>query len=125
PAVPPPVRLEPRAEPVAVVEPDRYDHGDIGRDQVRGIESAAETHLEHRDLDTPPGKDEERGERVVLEEGERGAAARGLDRLEGLDELGVSGFRALDADALAVAHEVPRSGQARAAAPGAKTRLRP
>ena len=41
------------AEPVAVIESDRDENRDVGIDEVGGVETAAETHLEHRGVDTP------------------------------------------------------------------------
>src|SRR6185312_5115752 len=72
-------------QPVAMVEADRADHRRVRIDEIRGIESAAETHLEQRELDAPLRKEKERRQRVVFEEGEAGAAARRLDALERAD----------------------------------------
>ena len=74
--------LERVAEPVAVVEADRAQHRDIRIDEVDRIEPPAQAHLQHRHVDLLLGKQQQRRQRVVLEERQRGRAARRLDALE-------------------------------------------
>ena len=44
-------RLERRAQVRLVIEIDRRDHRHGGRDDVGGVVSAAQAHLDHRDVD--------------------------------------------------------------------------
>ncbi len=59
--------------------------------------------LQHRDVELRSGEYPQRGERSVLEIGERHVAARILDRVEGVDQRSVVLHFAVDLDALVVA----------------------
>ncbi len=56
------------AEPLPVIEADRDDGGDVGIEQVDGIEPSAHADFEHRHFDALACKHDERRERVPLEE---------------------------------------------------------
>jgi hypothetical protein len=72
-------RLDRVTEPFAMVEPYRHDGGDVGIQDVDGIQPPAHADLEHRDIHSRARKDDEGRERVPLEEGQRDAVARGVD----------------------------------------------
>ena len=89
-----------------MVEADRGEHGHVGVDEVRGVQAPAEADLEDRHLHAALAEDQQRREGVVLEEGERGRAARLLDALERCDQGGIVCVHPGHADAFVVAHEV-------------------
>jgi hypothetical protein len=65
-----------------VIEAHRAQHGHVGVEDVGGIEAPAETDFDDREIDAGAREQFERGERVVLEEGQCRVAARSLDTLE-------------------------------------------
>ena len=67
-------RFERVTQPVDMIDADRTDHGDVGVDDVGGVEPSAQPHFEHRHVDRRAAKQVERRERVVLEERERDVA---------------------------------------------------
>ncbi len=91
-----------------MVDADRGHHGHVGVDDVGGIQASTQPYFEHGDIDVRPREQIERRERVVLEEGQRELAARGIDALEGRDQRFVTGLGTVDADAFVVAREMRR-----------------
>lgn len=112
-------RSERRPELVGVLELDRGDAGDRGRDCVRRIQAASEADLEDRHVDVLLGEDHEgrRGRRVEEARRVLGPAQR-VDRGANLrDRVGQAiavDLAARDAEALRPALEVRRRERARA-----------
>ena len=73
------------AQVFGVVDADRGDRGDSGVDHVGRVPGAAETHLDHRDLDRGVGERRERHGGEHLELGQVHAAGRPAGRVDQVD----------------------------------------
>ncbi len=93
-------------------------NGDVGIDDVGGIEPPAQPHFKNRGVDAAGTKHQQCRQRVEFKVGQRLAAARGLDLLEGIAQLRVRHLGSIDRDALLVAPQVRRGKQADALAVG-------
>ena len=80
--------LEIRTQPFRVIDPERNDNRDVGVDDVYRVEPPAHADLEDDRIRLRRLEDEERRQRVELEEGERIRPERISDALERRDERG-------------------------------------
>ena len=110
-----------RAQPALVVSPDRGDDRDVGADDVRGVPSPAQAHLDDGDIDGVVGEGGQCHDGQDLEEGQAGPAC-GLGALvdhgdvwghvlPGGDEALLADRFTVEADALADGGQV-RGGEA-------------
>ena len=120
--------LDGMAEEIFVVEIDRRDDGDFRRDDIRGIEPAAQAHFIDREIDALLGEDEKRHGGDAFEERRMRAASAPeaisdsmaeCTRVQAAAKSLVGNVFAIDADALVDALKVRRSVK-----PGAQARRR-
>ena len=101
-------RLEVRAQPFRVIDPERNDDRDVGVDDVYRVEPPAHADLED-DRVRPGGiENQERRERIELEEGQGIRSERIGDPLERRDKRGRRDRVSLEPDALGIVDEVRR-----------------
>ncbi len=96
------------AQPFGMVDVHSGDHGHIGVDDVDRIQATAQTHFQNRQVQPGVGEQLQRGQRAVLEIGQRGLAACGLDGVERSNQRRIVHVLAVDAHALVVAQQMRR-----------------
>jgi hypothetical protein len=87
------------------------DHRHVGVDDVDRIQAAAQAHFQHRQVQPGVGEQPQRGQRAVLEIGQR-VSPRAVDGVETGDQRGIVHILAVDAHALVVAQQVRRGVRA-------------
>ncbi len=100
------------AQPVGVVQVDAGDDGDVGIDDVDGIQASAQADFEHDRVQPRLREEAQNGQRGEFKIRQRHIAARGFDGLELRDEVLVGGDLAVDAGTLVEVDEVRRGVQA-------------
>ncbi|MNR25856.1 hypothetical protein D3C85_1430270 [compost metagenome] len=91
---------------VRMIDADAGDQRHIGVDHVDRVQTPAQTDFQHHGIESGLLKQPERRQGAHLEIGQGSVAATGLHRSEGLAQLGVSGFDAVDLHPLVVAQQV-------------------
>ena len=91
-----------------MIQRDTRDEPAVGVDRIDGIQPSSESHFEHGGVHSVPAEQLQRRQRAEFEIRQRHVAARGLDALEGGDDVLVAGRRAVDHDALVIAVQVRR-----------------
>ena len=111
------------AQELGVVDRDGGDRGERGaRDDVGGVEPAAEAHLQERVVRRSPREGQERGAGGDLEVGDGGAGVDGLALVERVEQRVLGDELARDAHPLVEAHQMRRGVGVHAQAGGLEPR---
>jgi len=93
-------------KPGDMVDGDGGDEGDIGINDVHGVEPPAQPHFENHHIERGAAEEIKRSKGAKFKVGERGLATRLINTLKGLTQRLIGNLVTLNADAFVVTQQM-------------------